>query len=201
MSELIPFFSIVIPTYNRAHLIKSTIESVQAQTYLNWELLLVDDGSKDSTKEVVEEINDARIKYIYQTNAERSAARNNGVNNATGKYVCFLDSDDLYLPMHLETLYQQIVKSNEPVCLLFTNCKHLLDTGDLNEAPLVTIAGVDPRIYFLKHSVIPARICIHRSILNEYKFRTDIVIVEDSVLWISIAQKYPVLQIEEPTII
>ena len=92
-----PFFSVVIPTYNRAHLIKETIESVQKQTFSDWELIIVDDGSTDDTKSVVKSVDDKRIQYVFQENAERSVARNNGFRHAKGQYICFLDSDDYYL--------------------------------------------------------------------------------------------------------
>ncbi|HPY82753.1 MAG TPA: glycosyltransferase family A protein, partial [Bacteroidales bacterium] len=77
-----PLFSIIIPTYNRAHILPRTIASVLAQTYSNWECIIVDDGSTDSTKDLIASYSDTRIKYVYQHNAERSAARNNGIRNA-----------------------------------------------------------------------------------------------------------------------
>ena len=95
------FFSVIIPTYNRAGLIGKAIDSVLAQTFADWELLIIDDGSTDNTRQIVEAYTDRRVKYIYQENAERSAARNNGVAQAAGKYICFLDSDDYCLPDRL----------------------------------------------------------------------------------------------------
>jgi glycosyltransferase involved in cell wall biosynthesis len=89
-----PFFSIILPTYNRASFISKAIESVIDQLYNKWELIILDDGSTDNTKEIVLSFNDDRIRYIYQENKERSAARNNGIRNAKGEYICFLDSDD-----------------------------------------------------------------------------------------------------------
>ena len=86
-------FSIIIPTYNRAAFLPKAIESVLAQTYTDWELIVVDDGSTDNTREVVAQYNDERIIYIYQENAERSAARNNGISQAKGDFICFMDSD------------------------------------------------------------------------------------------------------------
>lgn len=88
-------FSVIIPTYNRASMLPKAIESVLAQTYPNWELIIVDDGSTDNTKELVANFieKDGRIKYIYQENAERSAARNNGIKNAKGEYICFLEQN------------------------------------------------------------------------------------------------------------
>ena len=124
-----PFFSVVIPTYNRAHLISDTIQSVIQQYFTDWELLLVDDGSEDNTKEVIEAISktDKRIRYIYQENAERSAARNNGIKHAKGQYICFLDSDDQYLPNHFETFKHEIDKLNSPIALFFTD--HICNTN------------------------------------------------------------------------
>jgi len=94
--------SVIVPTYNRADIISETIGSVLNQTYQNFEIIVVDDGSIDNTREIIVNINDPRIKYIYQENAGPSAARNNGIKNAQGEYVAFLDSDDIWLPEKLE---------------------------------------------------------------------------------------------------
>ena len=93
-----PYFSIIIPAFNRAHLISKAIDSVIAQTFEDWELIIVDDGSTDNTKDLIcnYQEKDSRINYIFQKNAERSAARNNGIANAKGEYICFLDSDDYW---------------------------------------------------------------------------------------------------------
>lgn len=88
-------FSIIIPTYNRANFINKTIQSALNQTYLNFEVIIVDDGSTDNTEEVVLSIKDDRIKYFKKENAERGAARNFGARNAMGDYITFLDSDDI----------------------------------------------------------------------------------------------------------
>ena len=91
-------FSIIIPTYNREKFISIAIESVKNQLFQNWELIVIDDGSTDNTKNIVKHyLSDSRIKYVYQENQERSASRNNGVNIANGKWICFLDSDDKFL--------------------------------------------------------------------------------------------------------
>lgn len=110
-----PFFSVIIPTYNRATLINGAIDSVLAQKFTNFELIIVDDGSTDNTKEVVDTYTDERINYVYQENGERGKARNVGVRNAKGKYVFFLDSDDLIYPNHLQHAYEKITALNCPV--------------------------------------------------------------------------------------
>ena len=87
--------SIVLPTYNRSVFLKNTINSILDQTFKNWELVIIDDGSTDNTRKIVSSfLVDKRIKYIYQKNQERSAARNTGINRSTGDYICFVDSDE-----------------------------------------------------------------------------------------------------------
>jgi len=99
-----PLVSVVVPTYNYGHLIAETIDSVQSQTYSNWEMLIVDDGSTDNTEEIVvrSAASDSRIRYIRQANAKQAAARNTGIKQARGEYFQFLDADDLIEPRKLE---------------------------------------------------------------------------------------------------
>ena len=96
--------SVIIPAYNYAGYIGETLQSLIAQTHQNWECIVIDDGSTDNTQEIVAGfiLLDERIKYIYQNNAGQSSARNNGLRNATGDYIQFLDADDLLEPVKLE---------------------------------------------------------------------------------------------------
>lgn len=97
--------SIITPTYNCAKFIARTIDSVQAQTYQNWEMIIVDDCSQDNTKEIVEEYikNDSRIKYhLLAVNSGAAVARTTAMNLAKGSYMAFLDSDDIWMPDKLE---------------------------------------------------------------------------------------------------
>ena len=105
-----PFFSVVIPTYNRGRLLRETINSFFKQTFINFELIIVDDGSTDNTKELIHQyLKDPRIRYIYQDNKERGAARNRGAGEAKGTYLLFFDSDDIALPDHLEKAHELIM--------------------------------------------------------------------------------------------
>jgi GT2 family glycosyltransferase len=96
--------SVVIPTHNRAYCVFLAIDSVRDQSHKNWEVVLVDDGSTDDTAVVISARygNDPRVRYIYQTNAGVSAARNAGIRASRGDYVAFLDSDDVWKPWKLE---------------------------------------------------------------------------------------------------
>jgi glycosyltransferase involved in cell wall biosynthesis len=103
-----PFFSIIIPTYNRANLLKEAIISVLHQTYTDWELIVVDDGSTDESVTIVKSFMEKRIHYYFQKNQGKSVARNLGIEMAKGSYICFLDSDDYFLSHHLESIRERI---------------------------------------------------------------------------------------------
>src|SRR5262245_47409787 len=92
--------SVLVPTYNRSKLVRRAVESALAQSYRRLEVLVVDDGSSDDTRQVIEGM-DPRVRYIRQANAGVSAARNRGIAEARGEFVAFLDSDDEWLPWKL----------------------------------------------------------------------------------------------------
>ncbi len=102
-----PAVSVIIPTYNRSNLVKEAVESVLQQTYTDFEVLVVDDGSTDDTRSVVKQIQDSRIKYYYKDNGGQSSARNLGLIKAKGKYIAYLDEDDLWPTEYLETVINQ----------------------------------------------------------------------------------------------
>jgi len=110
-----PFFSVVLPTYNRVNFLPTTIASVLNQSFESLELIIVDDGSSDDTESLVRSFiqQDPRITYIRQLNQERGSARNNGIRCARGDWISFLDSDDHYLPSHLSELYTFISQSQD----------------------------------------------------------------------------------------
>lgn len=105
-------FSVIIPTYNRVEFILLAIRSVLLQSYKNFELIVVNDGSTDETENVVATIKDDRLRYVYIENSERGKARNTGVQMATGDYVTFLDSDDQLYDDYLEEALKGLQKHN-----------------------------------------------------------------------------------------
>jgi glycosyltransferase involved in cell wall biosynthesis len=105
-----PFFSVVIPLYNKEKHILSTINTVLAQTFQDFEIVVVNDCSKDNSAKLVSEIQDPRVRLINQNNAGVSAARNTGIKEAAGEYIALLDADDLWLECHLENIHTLIKK-------------------------------------------------------------------------------------------
>ena len=105
--------TVVVPTYNRAHYLKEAIDSVLKQTYRDIEIIVVDDESRDNTPQVVAGYKEPKIRYLFQKNKERGAARNNGIRNARGEYIAFLDSDDVWLPDHLASCLQAMRENQE----------------------------------------------------------------------------------------
>jgi glycosyltransferase involved in cell wall biosynthesis len=101
-----PFFSVVIPVYNRANVFAMALQSVLDQTEQDFEVIVVDDGSRDDPKAAIDRYSDSRIRFVRQDNKGGGAARNTGIDLARGRFIAFLDSDDWFLPSHLATMRQ-----------------------------------------------------------------------------------------------
>ncbi len=194
-----PFFSIIIPTYNRAHVLPKAIHSVIGQIFSNWELIIIDDGSKDNTAEVVTHFKDERIKYHYQANTERSQARNNGIKISKGNYICFLDSDDEYNDNHLSAFYDFILANQNPIGIIFSN-PIIINDGIETREKIPTFIKNDTLSYILNNSIIPDRVCIHREVFSHYQFNPKVHIGEDTILWAQITNTYPMWHLNEYTV-
>ncbi len=121
--------SVIIPTYNYAKFIPEAIRSVLDQTFCDFELIIVDDGSTDETREVIKPyLDDARVKYVYQENKGLSSARNLGITTSRGEYIAFLDADDLWMP---EKLQKQVplLESNHKVALIYSMAEQINHEG------------------------------------------------------------------------
>ena len=168
-----PFFSVVIPTYNRATFIGATLDSVLAQTFASLEILVVDDGSKDNTAEVVGRYADPRLHYLPKANEERGAARNYGLARAQGEYVLFLDSDDLFHPGHLATLHAAIRAQNPQPNFIATKYDFARDgerrPSDLHALP----AGPLGFKTFLQGNVLACNVCVRRENPALHLFEED----------------------------
>lgn len=188
-----------MPTYNREKTVGRAIKSVLEQTYKDWELIVIDDGSKDNTKELISTYRNSRIRYFYQENQGRSAARNKGISLATGDYICFLDSDDIFYNNHLEVLNEQICQRKYAKALFHTRYNKRLNDITTSHPPQQfdstnALSNVVDDMFTI-HSV-----AIHKEILNEENFNDGLVYWEDIDLWIRIAFKYPLYKIERYTV-
>ena len=104
MNSSSPMVSVIIPTFNQAELLQKALQSVSNQTFQDWEAIVIDNHSQDTTKEIVESMNDSRISYeVFSNQGIIAASRNLGINLAKGNYIAFLDSDDLWYPSKLST--------------------------------------------------------------------------------------------------
>ena len=146
-----PTVSVIIPTYNRAHLIGRSIQSVLTQTYEDFELIIVDDGSTDNTEEIVMAFNDHRISYLKQSsNRGVSAARNIGIKAARGSYIAFQDSDDEWLPQKLEkqvALFEEDKKGD--LGLVLCETLGVSQHGELRVAPQIDKLNCEQLISYL----------------------------------------------------
>lgn len=215
--------SIIIPTYNCAQYISETIDSALAQTYRDFEIIVVDDGSTDNTKEVLKKYG-SQIKLIYQENRGVSAARNIGISRSEGQYVAFLDADDIWLPNKLKAQVE-IMNANPDVGLIFT------DGVKIDEKPGATLKpkdwraiSNDPEGFWCKIGKAPINDGIILKgnyfkdlLLGNLVFFTSAVLIrkecfenigyldeellssEDYDLWLRMAYKYPLLYLNSVT--
>jgi glycosyltransferase involved in cell wall biosynthesis len=192
-------FSIVIPTYNRADFIVATLNSVLEQRWSRFEVIIVNDGSTDITRDVINPyLADERIKYFEIQNSERGAARNFGVTKSKGNYITFLDSDDLFLPWHLEVAAQKIIEvKNIPVFHLAYEMLHL--DGRVDSNPVLP-SPVNRKL--LEGNFLSCiGVFLRRDVILENKFNEDRNLSgsEDYELWMRIASRLPIITFPEVT--
>jgi glycosyltransferase involved in cell wall biosynthesis len=195
--------SVVIPTHNRAHFLRSAIESVLGQSYPALELIVVDDGSTDDTRSIVKEYGD-RAKYLFQEGPRGpAAARNRGIQEAAGEFIAFLDSDDVWLRDKLQkqlTLFQK----NPSVGMVGGGCTYTHRTG---QSVGSTVFGPWHIEYedFAVSAAMPgsaSNAVIRRSALVEVgMFDESLHRAEDRELWMRISQKFPVRCVRSPTVL
>lgn len=175
-----PFFSVVIPVYNRKHRIGKAIQSMLDQSFQDWELLLIDDASSDGSFEYMKSFKDSRVNVFQnQTNQERCRTRNRGIELASGQYIAFLDSDDYHLPQHYQELYEAIEAAGFPKAFFFTNAWNETEEGERSERLCPPLESMPVPNYFLRHTVNPQRWAVHADLMREHPFDPNIQIAED----------------------
>lgn len=197
-----PLVSIIIPAYNSQAFIGQTIESVINQSYPDWELLVIDDGSIDGTAAIVKSyLADSRVKYRFQANQERAAARNHGIRHACGKYIAFLDADDLWLPDKLR-LQIEYLNQHPEVGLCFTHYGLINRQGlPLGRQAIHFVPGQNQFYSLLKGNFISnSTVITPRPVLDKVGLFDETLPAfgcEDWDMWLRIARLYPIHLIDQ----
>ena len=190
--------SVIIPTYNRAHLLPRALDSILSQSCLPNEIIVVDDGSTDDTSVLMPSVY-PEIVFIQQSNTGVSCTRNVGIKRASGDWIAFLDSDDEWFPEKLEVQMNALYKNPE------------LKICHTNEIWIRNGTRVNPKKKHEKFGgwifqkclplccISPSSVIIHKSIFNEVGlFDDSLLVCEDYDLWLRITARNPVLYIEKP---
>lgn len=171
METLSPFFTVIMTTYNRAHVIEQAIESVLKQTYPHFELLVIDNGSNDATVDVVQRFRDERLKFIQNPHPSTSCdvPRNLGIERARGRYITFLDDDDYWYLHKLETLHQCIER--DPTCEVLCHAVHVQKDGQVLRTHTYDLKNKKAYDCFLYEGVClaPIALCISAHRLKALK--------------------------------
>lgn len=194
-----PLFSVVIPLFNKENFIQNTLNSVLNQTFDDYEIIIINDGSTDKSEEIVLAFSDSRIHYFSKTNEGVSAARNHGIQNAKGTYIAFLDADDLWFPNHLSALRilieaypeagiyaSRYISKVSPAKYIKNNFLNIPEnfSGIISDFFLSSLVS---RVALTSAVVVPP------SVFKQIGyFDHKITSGQDLDLWIKIALKYPV---------
>lgn len=194
-----PFFSVIIPLYNKESFIENTINSVLNQTFTDYEIIIVNDGSTDKSEQIIQKFNDSSIRYYTKENGGASTARNLGIELAQGQYITFLDADDFWYPYFLKTFHTAIVSN--PDAKVF-GARIEIELADKKIYPAVYNFDLTKKYQFLnyfknslKESILMTISSVfHRSVFDQIGvFDTTIKSGQDTDLWIRIGLVYPVL--------
>ncbi|BCL59420.1 glycosyl transferase [Desulfomarina profundi] len=198
--------SVIIPAYNAAEFISDTIQSVLAQSYQQFEIVVVDDGSTDLTASIVKRYqakNEGKIRYVFQENGGVSVARNTGIHYAKGSLIAFCDADDLWSVNHLEVL-TQVFKEDHSLGLVHSNIMKIDIFGIEKGVPVREPSLLSGYIYdaiFLRQadiatsSVIFQKKCIEQ--IGNFDIYLSFLGCEDRDFWLRLTRKYPVKYVDQ----
>ena len=196
-----PLVSVIIPTYNRGWIIKEAIDSVLAQDFIDFELIVVDDGSTDNTSEILDSYSDD-ITVLQQNNKGVSAARNRGLSKASGRFIAFLDSDDLWLPKKLS---RQVEYFNFNPDAMICQTEEIWIRNNMRVNPKKRHKKPWGMIFERSLAlclISPSAVMIRRSLFDKIGvFDETLPVCEDYDLWLRISCRYPVFLIDTPLII
>lgn len=191
------FFSIVVPLYNKELSVQKTLQSILNQSFVDFEVIIVNDGSTDNSVEKVKQLKDNRIRLIHQKNKGVSVARNKGIEEAKYNWICFLDADDLWKENHLQEFVNMIKLFPDDKVFCTSHTKSKLK----EEYEKKIINGYEViEDYFdvvMKHVDFfwTGAVCIHESVFKKVgKFPEGINRGEDLYLWAKIGKKFPIIR-------
>lgn len=186
-----PAISIIMPCYNRAGTIARSIETVLGQTFVDWELIIIDDGSTDDSPAVIQRYDDKRIKLYTQTNRGVCAARNAGLSHAQGDIIAFLDADDTWAPECLSKLYQALI--NSQAALVYCGWQNIGLPGGQGEPFVPQNYETPEKLALLFESCrwpIHACLTYKKAIIEAGMFNQTLQTAEDYLLWLNIGMKH-----------
>jgi len=195
--------SIIVTTFNRAHMVIETIDSILNQTFNDFELIVVDNCSSDNTEEVIKAYTDERIRYFKHDNGGIIAVnRNYGINQARGEYLAFCDDDDLWLPEKLEKQMLEFEKDNQ-IGLVCSNAIIFDNNGEVGEFHKTELPDSNFTLKSLiwQNSVICSSVLVKKRAIDDVGLMDEspeIFSAEDYELWLRVAQKYRIKYIELP---
>src|ERR1043165_9039092 len=195
-----PLVTVILPVYNGARYVRLAVDSVLAQTFKDFELIVIDDGSTDSTPSCVN-VDDPRVKYVYQENTGVAGAFNHGLSIARGRFISWLSHDDIFLPAKLERQVAALDQLGQPgVCYT--------DIDIINEAGAVTLSYALPeyrREELLRHILTASpilsasySICYHRECLDVVGFYSELWrYTQDVDMLVRLARRFPFTHVPE----
>jgi glycosyltransferase involved in cell wall biosynthesis len=192
-----PFISVIIPTYNRLELLRETVNSVRSQTFTDFEIIVVNDGSTDGTAEWLAEQTD--IKAINQQNQGIATSRNNGAAAAQGRWLAFLDHDDLWAPTKLE-VQAEYVRANPDVALVAA--KHIrLGTKPRHSASCAWIKGNLFVKAYSESFIHTSSVMIRRDVFDDIDgFPTRYKFADEFDVWLKISKAHPIAYVDQPLV-
>ena len=198
-----PLVSVIIPVYNREDYIGEAIESVLNQTYKNFELIIVNDGSTDNTENIVKGYaeKDKRIKYFYQENQGAYSARNKGIEESNGEFISFLDSDDKYFPYALEKMVYLFQTLPENVKLIYGNFINEIE-GQKEKIYREIVEPAPKPVLFhqflIGNPILPTTSMVRKDVFEEIGLFDDKRMVEDYNFWTKLILKYNIAKLNLP---
>lgn len=197
-----PYFSIVIPVYNKERFVAETLNSVLKQSFIDFEIILINDGSTDQSEAKILEFTDDRIRYFSKENEGVARARNFGIEKARADYICFLDSDDYWYPQFLETMHRytsEIPEQQVFACAIEIGTQNNYLKAQYSIPKKSDFEIVDFFEASQKECILwTSSVCIHESVFEKAgKFDTKIKHGEDTELWIRIGLQFPIVFINK----